>query len=449
MKRDRLIIFIMIFLAVSLVGLIVYFSLNSKRLSWSESYSPEDKMPYGTSAIYTLMQRVRSDQEFTLIKDSTHKELPEDPTGKKDTYVFIGQTLFADSADVAKLLAFVKAGNSAFIISSQPASLLFDTLLRAPIEEDYVIENDYYDDNGFDYEDYGELHRKRIYFVQDSSITLYLDDPQFVSSSYELSKKYNFETIYNSWAYFKDGLTGQDGKPAEPIGAFDEGYVNYLRLRYGKGEFYFHSTPLVFTNFNLRNDTAMRHCRDALAYFGDGHIYWDEDNRNYDIGGMTSSTNEQPDKPSEGPLEFILSEPSLRAAWYLLMAAVLLYLFFGARRKQRIIANQEKMDNTSIEYAQVLSQMFMKQQDHRKLVLMKMELFKSHVRDRYGIRMPLKQEEENELLFKEISSKSGIGSEHIRTIFNNHNMHLNMVSVDTADMLEFHQMLEHYYIHCK
>jgi hypothetical protein len=446
MKRDKLIIYIMVFLALSLVGLIVYFSLNSKRLSWNESYSPEDKMPYGTSAIYALMQSVRSDQEFTLIKDSTHKELPEDPTGKKDTYVFIGQTLYADSADVEKLLAFVKAGNSAFVIASNPASLLLDTLLRAPIAED-----DYYtyelDDDVF--EDYDEYYRKRIYYVQDSSITLYLNDPQFASSNYELSKKYNFETVFNSWAYFKDGLTGQDGKPVETIGAFDEEYLNYIRLKYGKGEFYFHSTPLVFTNFNLRNDTAMRHCRDALAYFGDGHIYWDEDNRDYDIGGMSNSPNEQPDKPSEGPLEFILSEPSLRAAWYLLMATVLLYLFFGARRKQRIIANQEKMDNTSIEYAQVLSQMFMKQQDHRKLVLMKMELFKSNVRDRYGIRMPLKQEEENDALFREISSKSGIGAEHIRKIFDNHNMHLNMVSVDTSDMLEFHQLLEHYYIHCK
>jgi hypothetical protein len=435
----------MIALAAILVGVIVYFTLNSKRVTWSETYSPDDKMPYGTSVIYNLMQNVRSDQQFTLIKDSTHKELPIDPTDKKDTYVFIGQTLYADSADVDKLLSFVESGNNAFVISNQPASLLFDTLLRAPIAGDdeylYDLEEEIYE-----YESYA---KKRVYYVQDSSILLYLNDPQLILSTYELSKKYNFETTYNSWAYFKDGLTGMDGKPADVIGEFDEGYVNYIRLRYGKGEFYFHCTPLVFTNYYMLNDTAMRHSRDALTYFGDGNVYWDEDNRDYDSGGVSNNKNEQPDKPSEGPLEFILAEPSLRSAWYLLIVVVLLYLFFGAKRKQRIIANQEKMENTSIEYAQVLSQMFMKQQDHRKLVLMKMELFKAHVRDRYGIRLPMKKEEENMALYQEISSKSGIEKDHVRIIFENHNVHLSLNAVNTEEMLAFHQMLEHYYLRCK
>ncbi len=445
MKRDNLIIYIMIVLAVLLVGIIVYFSLNSNRVKWAETYAPDDEMPYGTSVIYNLMQNVRSEQQFTLIKDSTHEELPTDPTGKKDSYIFIGQTLYADSADVKKLLDFVEAGNNAFVISNQPASLLFDTLFQAAVDQ-YDDEIGMYEGDDYYYDSYAN---KRIYYVQDSSISLYLQDPQFANSSCELSKKYNFETVMNSWAYFKDGLLSRYGKPAELIGGFDEGYANYIRIKYGKGEFYFHSTPLVFTNYSMLNDTTMRHSRDALAYLGDGHVYWDEDNRDYDTGGISKNKNEQPDKPSEGPMEFILSEPSLRAGWYLLIFTVLLYLFFGAKRKQRIIANQEKMDNTSIEYAQVLSQMFMKQKDHRKLVLMKMELFKAQVRDRYGIRLPLKKEEENTALFLEIASKSGISQERVRNIFENHNVHLSMDTVNSEEMLTFHQMLEYYYLHCK
>jgi hypothetical protein len=444
MKRDKLVIWIIALITASLVGLMVYMHFNTNRVTWSETYSPEDKMPYGTSIIFDLMQDVRSEQEFTLIKDSTHKELPTDPTTKKDTYIFIGERLFADSADVQKLLDFVHAGNNAFVLTSQPVNLLFDTLLRNAVMENEV--SDYEFDEYLD--EYNDF-KTRVYYVEDSSITLYLADPQFENSNYEISKKYNFETTYNSWAYFNDGLTAQDGTPAEIIGWFDEEYVNYLRIKHGKGEFYFHSTPLVFTNYYLLNDTAMRHSRNALAYFGDGKIYWDEDNRDYDTGGVSRNRNESPNKPSEGPMEFILSEPSLRIAWYLLLAAVVLYLFFGAKRKQRIIANEEKVDNTSIEYAQVLSQMFMKQQDHRKLVLMKMELFKAHIRDRYNIRLPLKKEEETAMLFSEVSNKSGIQAAHIQKIFENHNVHLMMDTVETKDMLQFHQLLEYYYLNCK
>lgn len=444
MKRDRLIIWIIIIITASLVGLVVYMYVNTNRVTWTETYSPEDKMPYGTSIIYDLMQNVRSEQEFTLIKDSTHKELPTDPTSKKDTYIFIGQRFYADSADVQKLLDFVNEGNNAFILAGEPVNLLFDTLLRNP-----VTKNESYDTEYNEYIEEYDYDKARVYYVEDSSITLQLSDPQFKHQTYELSKKYNFETTYNSWAYFADGLTSQDGRPTETIGWYDEGYVNYLRVKHGKGEFYFHSTPLVFTNYYLLNDTAMRHCRSALAYFGDGKVYWDEDNRNYDTGGLSRNRNESPQKPSEGPLEFILSEPSLRTAWYLLMAAVILYLFFGAKRKQRIIANEEKLDNTSIEYAQVLSQMFMKQRDHRKLVMMKMELFKAQIRDRYNVRLPLKKEEETELLFSEIGNKSGIKPSHIRSIFESHNVHLSMEAVQTEDMLRFHQLLEYYYLNCK
>src|SRR5690606_9146250 len=109
----------------------------------------------------------------------------------------------------------------------------------------------------------------------------------------------------------------------------------------------------------------------------------------------------------------------LRMAWYLILSGTILYLMFGAKRKQRIVEPIENMENTSIEYAEVISQMFMKQRDHKKLITMKMELFKSFLRDRFKVKLPMQIQEEDDNLFAEIGYKSDVKTEHIKSIFEN------------------------------
>ncbi|MBL0316325.1 MAG: hypothetical protein IPP69_11295 [Flavobacteriales bacterium] len=103
------------------------------------------------------------------------------------------------------------------------------------------------------------------------------------------------------------------------------------------------------------------------------------------------------------------------------------------------------MENTSIEYAEVISQMFMNQQDHKKLVRMKMDMLKSFIRDRYGIRLPLQMIEEDETLYESISQKSSIPKDLIQNIFEKHKILSSIVTVDTREMLEFHQLTEKFY----
>jgi hypothetical protein len=201
----------------------------------------------------------------------------------------------------------------------------------------------------------------------------------------------------------------------------------------------------------MLNDTAMNYCRESLSFIGDGVVYWDEDNRlfKYNASPHSESSDDDLSKPQEGPLEFILSEPSFRAAWYLLLLAGILYLMFGAKRKQRIIKATENMENTSIEYAEVISQMFMKQRDHKKLVLMKMDLFRAFLRDRFNIKLPLHMMDEDAKLYRDISQKSNVKFEIVQDIFERHKYLASIVSVETGEMLQFHNQLESFYESCK
>lgn len=461
---------------VVLVVIVIVAAFLNRQLSWAETYEPDDNNPYGTQVLYELLKVSRSDQSFIKVADTISKDLPIDPTDKEDSYLFIGNDLYADSNDVERIMKFVQAGNSAFIFTFTPHHLVTDSLLRGRysskqeveesvvIEEDNLVEEDYEDSS--DYENYSEEEQIDEYYNEyikqesdrlmvadhysDTTVNIRLNEFNQGKSYYDLVRKYKDKKRLSDWFYFQENIVTYHGDSVKHLGTIDKSYSNYIKFKYGKGYFYLHTTPLVFTNYYMINDTTMNYCRDALSYLGNGNIYWDEENRTYDYKAANHhSQADNPSKPSEGPLEFILSEPSLKAAWYLILAGTVLYLMFGAKRKQRIVQPMENMENTSIEYAEVISQMFMKQSDHKKLVSMKMDLFRSFLRDRFRIKLPSNRQEESENLYNEIALKSNISADLVQDIFDNYNYLNTIVQVETAEMLAFHNKLEHFYNNCK
>lgn len=429
-----------------LAGIIVLINIHRNSIHWQETYLPDDVNPYGTKIIFELLQHARQGQTFVKVKDSISKKLPDISIDNKDSYVYIGLDYHADSADVASLLQFVSKGNNAFIICSNQDHLLLDslTMISNSNQEDIELDDD---EVWVDHEDIHST-QQNTYSVEDTSISLHLTDVKRILNPTTIKYKNNFKTSIHSWNYFSDRLRTLEEAPVEILGSFDENYVNFIKLRFGKGEFYFHSTPMSFTNIHMLNDTTMHYCREALSSIGDGTIFWDEENRNYDWKAASQS-NRELHKPEEGPLEFILSEPSLRKAWYLLMLAAILYLIFGAKRKQRVLRTMTIQQNTSIEYAEVISRMFLNQKDHKKLILMKMDLLKSHIRDRFNVRLPIQMKDETDVLYLEISQKSAVPFDQVKSIFEKHKYLASIVFVGTSEMVSFHKEIEAFYETCK
>jgi hypothetical protein len=444
-NNSKLLVGIVVLIFMVLVLLVIIF--QQKRYNWSETYNPTSSEPYGTVIFNRLMKNVRNQQEFVMVKDSAFKELPKDPSAEVDNYIYIGSEFYANLNDTKQIFDFVAAGNNAYIFCDNPRNLIADSILvlpELPEWEEEVLEYVY--DEESDYEDYEEpqqesIMQRKFYTIYDSLIDLHFYNHILKAQPpYGLSYYFHFERVGKSWSFFNDSLKTRNG---------DENYSNFISCQYGKGQFYFHSTPLVFTNYYMLNDTAMNYCRNTLKSMGNGKVYWDEDNRDYDLinFNLNDEAND-PTKPHEGPMEFILSEPTLRYAWYTLLVAGLLYLFFGAKRKQRIIPAMESMQNTSVEYTEVISQMFMNQSDHKKLVSMKMDIYKAYLRDTFNLKLPLSQEQENDTLYAQIAQKCSVNMNLVKDIFEQHKYLSALVEVDTAEMLTFHYQLEKFYETC-
>jgi hypothetical protein len=121
-------------------------------------------------------------------------------------------------------------------------------------------------------------------------------------------------------------------------------------------------------------------------------------------------------------------------------------MIFGVKRKQRVIPITESMQNTSIEYAEVISQLFMEQADHKKLVDLKMDVFKSNLREKYNIKLPVLLDDENEEFFKLVSVKTGTSVDLVQEIFQRYKVFSKNIIVETPEMLKFNQKIEEFYI---
>jgi transcriptional regulator with XRE-family HTH domain len=84
-------------------------------------------------------------------------------------------------------------------------------------------------------------------------------------------------------------------------------------------------------------------------------------------------------------------------------------------------------------------------EDHKKLVDLKMDMFKSNLREKYNIKLPTKFDDENEEFFKHVSIKTGTPQELIQEIFFRYKSFTKNIIVETPEMLAFNQRIEEFY----
>lgn len=460
---------IVIGIIVLISALTLYFLFNSKEeINWAERYLPREKMPYDTYVIEQLLRNNSQGKPFEVVEDSTHLHLSKE--ANNELLVFIGRTFFYDEKDLKAIREFVAGGNTFFLSAEGLDRNLFDTLFYYDHLNDLSLQksDSIYDEYIYTHdEEYRDeinnytIHQHPVYYSDillgdfaSSGIEMNLEGTDISTSLYYI---YEFDTIPNSWSYFNpEWIENYSQSAIKPKGSLRaagtilpwNNYYNYIEISHGKGKILFHLHPKVFSNYFLKQEGAFDYTSSIFKDLSPSKIIWAEENRKYDYLKNLDKEDYR-SSPDESFMEFILSEPSLRYAWYTLLFAVFLYLLFGAKRKQRTIPVLEKKNNTSIEYAEVIAELFLEEDDHSKLVRMKKELFRSFLRDRYGVKTPNNYKELDEPFLQHLRLKSGIEIQEIKALFENW-FHIEAVGiVYTSDMLEFNKKLESFYQNSK
>lgn len=118
---------------------------------------------------------------------------------------------------------------------------------------------------------------------------------------------------------------------------------------FGEGVVHFVLAGCHFTNYSLNTRSNFAYVSDYSDRLPTGDLILDE----YVYYNSSKGSNNHQGL-ERSPLSFLLSFPSLRWAWYVLLTSIGLFLLFRTQRRQRIVPVINERKNQSLEFARSL-----------------------------------------------------------------------------------------------
>ncbi|MGI9581906.1 DUF4350 domain-containing protein [Chryseobacterium sp. RRHN12] len=141
--------------------------------------------------------------------------------------------------------------------------------------------------------------------------------------------------------------------------------ANFIKVKFGKGYIYAHTEPLFLTNYYLLKPGNAKYAQDVFSYLPDRETLWFVSNK--------SST-------SRFFMRFVLSNPALKYAWWVFLGGLVLFIFFNAKRKQRIVPVTEPLRNTSLDFVKSIGNLYLQEGDFHDMMAKKAQYFLNKVR---------------------------------------------------------------------
>lgn len=332
--------------------------------NYRHTFSHLDKNPYGGYVLKELMPDLFGDKQVENLNRTLY-EIQDQLTPDKNLLV-IADEMNMGSEDVEVLLEAVDAGMNAMIITER-SYLLTDTLgfSTSTNEFNYLMNAN-----------------------QDSSMVSFIND-RLPNGDF----KYKRDAISH---YFDDLDSLEYGTIATNL--TDRPVA--MEVPYGEGSFYFCTTPLAFTNDYLFFKNNHEYAATILSFLPRRDVIWSE---YYQLGRMEIAT----------PLRVVLTTPSLKLAYTVTIAALILFMIFEAKRKQRIIPIVKPLANTTLQFIGTIANLYLRKKDHWDIAQKRIQYFQEYIHNRYF--MSFKKFDRQ--FFEKLAAKSGNDVIEVKKLF--------------------------------
>jgi len=385
-------IYVIIASALLVVYLMAQYN-KPKTIDWNETLCDTNKIPFGT---YVLRNRITD--IFPGAKVETFREpvynVINDEQVKNGTYIIIADVVNINKYDYEQLSKYIQKGNDVFIAASYFGRELYDTLGVAASEEARQ----------------GSV--TRIGFV----------NPLLKDSLYDVDKQSS--NGYFQWFDESKGIV---------LGENEFKDATYLEFKMGKGALFLNANPKMFTNYSLMQGMGAAYSSIALSFVKNNkNIIWDE----YYTQG----------RPGSGSvMRVFLNSISLRWAFYIAFFALVAFVLYEMKRRQRIIPVIESLKNSSVEFAGIVGQVYYEQRNNSNIAQKKVEYFLEHIRTTYHLRTNVFDEEFRNTL----AQKSGAKPELIKTLVEQIvNVRIGSHINDT-ELIDLNRNIEQFYIQAR
>ena len=380
--------FYIILVAVSTLLFIVVEMLRDRPVSWEATFSSRETMPYGTYAFYKLMPGLFPGK--TIRKNfGNYGKMFEEGGIEDETLLIVNSDFSTDEYSIHDLLSYVAEGHQVFISAFEFDGFLMDTLEVSTFSK---------------YNGIGRGNAVRFNF----SDSLLNEDSAFT---------YKFAL----YSYFVEN----DTAVYEVLGRYDNGKPNFLKFNIGNGELYLNTSPLVFANYNILRGNTKTYVEKLFSMLEVNDVIWDEYVRHIEI-------------ESTSPFRYILSVPSLRYAFLILLLLTLLYLVYAGKRRQQMIPLVVPLENTSHRFIETLGRLYLYRNNHKDIAVKKIRYFQENVQTRYS--MKIKKFDED--FVKRFSQKSGTPEEWVAKLVNLIQTVESKESINESELFELNKWVD-------
>lgn len=386
-KSIKIYVFILVLI---LIGIITIDANKPKPINWNPTFSIKDKIPFGLFVLNKEIDSLFQSQKITRFGETPYEFLDDQFSYQDTAYTTQGTVLYIDGMSnlddesAQELLYFVSHGNTAFVSASN-----FPIKFRDTLDFNYSYSNIFTDSL------YLSANKGKEYSYLKGTDNVYFN--QFDSTRTEI-------------------LGYQRTKDKDSL-------VNFIRIPHVNGYFYLHTQPVAFTNYYLLKKDNYKYAEEVLSYIEDPKIFW-----------YLEGTRDQ----IKDKMGYIFSQPALNWAWKIAILSLLIFMFFNAKRKQRVIPIVEPLKNTTIDFTKTIGNLYYQEGNHHDIISKKIKFFLEKIRNEYLI----DTFDLNESFINRLHQKTGKNKAEIETVIHLIKKYRNQLDSSENDLIAFNKALE-------
>jgi hypothetical protein len=339
---------------------------STPQFIWKSTYSRHDKQPLGAYAFDKILSSSLPDSGYIHSYKSISRLLTDGELEDRNLLI-VTDYFTSPRKEIKSLLEYIEKGGKALIVAKYFEPFLRDTLR---FEYDYT-----------------------------SGILVLADTIKGIHPFHfhtENDKSYYFPLI-NTDSYFKK----IDTLKAVIIAENDQNQPVLIRYPLGKGELILGCNPYVFTNYGILSDEGSGFVYKSLGYLSSNSLV------------RTESYHAKTDK-STSSFRYLLSQRSLRWAFFLSLTVILIFIIFTAKRKQKAIPVIKDPENRLIGFVNSIAGLYLRKNDNADIVRKKYLYWAEQMRKQHGTDMI--NQPHNDRFYTLISSKTGYPVDRIRRL---------------------------------
>lgn len=368
------------YLLLLTIVLFVLFRASRKvtppRIDWRENYTLKARVPLGCYVAADFIDEMMDGN--TQQVDRTVYQLLSDSAYHNCNYIIVNDHFQASGQDVDQLCRFVSEGNNV-LISATSFGFLADSLkiaLTDPLY--YAMDND----------------------TANSMNTLMntgrkSTEANFVNPSLRLPKNAVFEHNHYAPVFFS-----VDTLHTTLLGTDGNNHPDFIRVKMGKGQFLLHTLPDAFGNYYATDSATAQYLFRVLSYLPKQKTFLDA---HYKTGRVEIIDQRR----------YILSEPALKLAYFVLIIAGLIALLFGGKRRQRPVPVLPAPTNSTLEFVEQVGVLYYRQGNHADIAQKKIAYFLESIRSRFYVQTNVIDDK----FVERISNLSSVPNGEVRHLF--------------------------------